>query len=161
MYRVGLLILCLIVMVAYGSTWVGADQSPESVSELCIPMGIIALQPPSGADQQRAAVDFNHSLHFDFNCKTCHHTWEGTGAVQSCSTSGCHDLVKTPMKPDNAGIDEEMAIRNFKRAFHASCIGCHKRIKEANLALEMSRKPVGDKLAATGPTSCAECHPRD
>lgn len=161
MYRVGLLILCLIGMVAYGSSWVGADQSTESVSDMCIPMGIIALQPPSGADKQRAAVDFNHSLHFDFNCKTCHHTWEGTGPVQSCSTSGCHDLVKTPMKPDNAGIDEEMAIRYFKRAFHASCIGCHKQIKEANLALEMSRKPVEGKLAATGPTSCAECHPRD
>lgn len=160
MYRVGLLILCLIVMVA-GSTWVGADQSQESVSEVCIPMGTITLTPPSGADQKRAAVEFNHSLHFDYNCKTCHHTWEGDDPVLSCTTSGCHDLLTTPMKPDNAGIDEETAIHYFKRAFHASCIGCHKQIKEANLALEMSRKPVADQLAPTGPTSCVACHPND
>ena len=160
MYRVGLLILCLIVIVA-GSTWVDADQSQESVSEVCIPMGIITLAPPSGADQKRAAVEFNHPLHFDYNCKTCHHTWEGDGPVLNCTTSGCHDLITTPMKPDNAGIDEEMAILYFKRAYHASCIGCHKQIKEANLALEMSRKPLTEQLAPTGPTSCVACHPND
>ena len=161
MYRVGLLVLSLIVMVGYGSTWVGADQSGESVEEVCIPLGIIPLEPPSGVDQKRAAVNFNHSVHFDYNCKTCHHTWEGDGPVLNCTTSGCHDLIKTPMKPDNGGIDDKMAIHYFKRAYHAACIGCHKQIKEANSELEKSGKLVEGQLAATGPTGCVECHPRD
>ena len=42
-----------------------------------------------------------------------------------------------------------------------SCIGCHKEIKKTNKALEASKMALGEQLAATGPTGCNECHPKE
>jgi hypothetical protein len=77
-------------------------------------------------------VRFDHKRHAILpgtRCKDCHHTDSGS-KVQGCH--GCH-------RPDSK------FPRNTERAFHDSCIGCHKRV----LAAGMTSGPV---------KRCSHCH---
>jgi len=132
----------------------------EFGDELCIPLGTIILEPPEEVDSKRAAVEFPHAIHFDYTCKTCHHTWDGESAVLSCMASGCHDLAQKPAKEERAA-DPELAIRYYKDAYHSACIGCHKEIKKQNRAIENSYRSTSGTIQSSGPTSCNECHPKD
>jgi Zn finger protein HypA/HybF involved in hydrogenase expression len=73
-------------------------------------------------------VTFNHKLHSGLEnvggvekvqCGTCHHTYEGEGAVKACSD--CHVRGK---KADPAGAPD------LKKAFHFRCRNCHKYTME-------------------------------
>ena len=73
-------------------------------------------------------VTFNHKLHSGLEnvggvekveCSTCHHTYEGEGAVKACSD--CHVRGK---KADPAGAPD------LKKAFHFRCRNCHKYTME-------------------------------
>jgi hypothetical protein len=129
--------------------------------ELCIPLGELPLSPPEGVAQKRSSVDFPHSVHFDYACQKCHHTWSGEAEVKGCSTSECHDQLTTPKNPETGTPDPAMAIRYYKKAYHQLCIGCHKEIKEKNKELELAKEVLEQDLARTGPTGCIKCHPKE
>ncbi len=144
----------ILLTVLTGITWAEED-------EMCVPMGDIILKSLS-AEAQRSSVEFPHAVHFDYSCRECHHKWVKENAIQSCATSGCHELAEAPKDKDGKpSTDALQQIKYYKNAYHAMCIGCHKEIKKANKALEATRLSGDAKLAATGPTGCIQCHPRD
>ena len=55
---VGLVLLVGIVACASLGVAVAGDE------EMCVPMGIITLEPPDTVEAKRAAVDFQHGRHF-------------------------------------------------------------------------------------------------
>jgi hypothetical protein len=133
----------------------------EEVDQLCIPMNTLELKPLAGAEQHRSSVAFPHSAHFGYRCQRCHHTWKGTGEIQNCTTSGCHDQLSTPKNADGKIPASQVAVKYYKKAYHQLCIDCHKQIKVKNKALELSQKKLTKGLAKTGPTGCVGCHPKD
>lgn len=103
-----------------------------------VPADLI-LTPPETMRAKKSPVDFSHTIHgaAKIECATCHHTWDGTSNIQSCSASGCHDQ------------DGKRGPNSFYAAFHdkkseASCLGCHKSVKKQG--------------NANVPTSCKSCH---
>jgi len=150
---------CLIIMLAFGGSWVIAAQDSED--KLCIPVESITLKAPESVEAKRAEVEFPHSVHFDYNCKTCHHKWENDANLTGCMTSGCHDLAQSPKKAKSRIVDPKAVMKYYKTAYHNKCIGCHKQIKMKNEALAASGKVLKDKLPNTGPTSCKGCHPKE
>jgi hypothetical protein len=150
-----ILLICGIIFAGYGISWVAAEDAEDT---MCIPMGTILIEPPSDVDAKRSSVEFPHSTHFDYTCKTCHHTWDGETPVLSCTTSGCHDLTRS--RSEDGKVDPELAVRNYKNAFHGSCIGCHKNIKAQNSQIEKSYS-LTTPLQSSGPTSCNDCHPKE
>lgn len=134
----------------------GAISGKETKDDMCIPMGEIELKAPDSVESIRPPVRFPHSSHFDYSCKQCHHTWDGSEQVQGCMTSGCHDLDKAPKKVKGAKSDDD--IQYYKNAYHAQCIGCHKDIKAKNKEIELSVSVTKPKLMKTGPTGCIQCH---
>lgn len=128
MYRFMTITLSLCAFLLGASLAVAAPEAP----------GDMRLGPPESIKTTKAMVDFSHARHAaaQVDCVTCHHTWDGASAVQSCAAPGCHD------QPGKKG---EHA---FYTAFHSkdsdnSCLSCHKAQKKAGKAV-----PVG----------CAECH---
>jgi hypothetical protein len=156
MRGIGLLILCVVVSLAVGVSLAVS----EELDELCIPMQTLVLEPLSGAEQHRSPVQFPHATHFSYVCRRCHHDWNGKTEVQTCTTSGCHDQVKTPKNEGVAESSETLPIKYYKKAYHELCIGCHKDIKQKNKELELSKKTLTVELAKAGPTACIKCHPK-
>lgn len=103
--------------------------------------GDMVIKVPAGAKATKTPVDFSHKGHAAIDCKTCHHTWDGSAPIKKCASEGCHaDASKKGKKKPTS----------FYSAFHAkadnSCVGCHKELKKAK--------------KATGPTRCSDCHPK-
>jgi nitrate/TMAO reductase-like tetraheme cytochrome c subunit len=119
-------------------------------------MDIIELKAPKQVQAKRSDVNFPHGRHFVIDCKSCHHKWEGQGQIKSCTTSGCHDGIKSSTEDPSA-----KKYSYYKKTFHEKCIGCHKLMKIENRKLEMQYTALKNKLPATGPTGCIECHPKD
>jgi hypothetical protein len=101
----------------------------------------------------RGDVSFNHKTHEarlnpDPNaaykakagaaCSGCHHTMNSRGIPQLWKCSACHRGEGDPRNPRNRDFDEAWS----ERAFHDSCIGCH-------------------RASTKGPTTCGECHKRE
>jgi hypothetical protein len=129
--------------------------------QMCVPMGEITLSPLA-QEAKRSEVSFPHAVHFSYACQKCHHTWDGQTAIQSCSTSECHDLAQAPKTDDNQPVDDQLiSIRYYKKAYHEMCIGCHKEIKAKNKELEASLASLDEALPAAGPTGCNQCHPKE
>lgn len=160
MYKIGRVALCTVALVMLVFTMVAPGFAEEEV-ELCVPMGVLQLDPPEGVDQKRATVDFPHSIHFDYACQECHHTWAGEPEIKKCATSECHAQLSTPQLSEAGHPYAEASIEYYKKAYHQLCIGCHKEIKEKNMELEMSREPLDQPIVIGGPTGCVKCHPRD
>lgn len=158
MSRNVIMVTGVLVILFGGLAWgiAGASEEP-----MCIPMGEITLEAPDGIEARRAAVEFPHSVHFDYACKDCHHKWTGKETIQNCTTSGCHDIAESPKKSGKKNLQKDAELKYYKTAFHKQCIGCHKQIKKQNLILEMTRATTPDKMSATGPTSCNACHPKE
>jgi hypothetical protein len=154
MHRIQTLMISVAVVMIVGIGWVVAEEAEDT---LCIPMGTITLEAPADVEAQRAEMEFPHSAHFDFNCKECHHTWDGEDPVLSCSTAECHDLTKIPEE----GFKSGEGVRYYKSAFHDACIGCHKEIKMRNKKMENSMASLKGELQRTGPTGCNGCHPKE
>lgn len=151
--------LCLITILVCSGSWVIAAQEAEDT--LCIPLEEITLEPPESAEAKRSHVAFPHAVHFDYNCKTCHHKWDNDAALKGCMASGCHDLSQSPKKTEGGAVDAEAAMRYYKTAYHAKCIGCHKEIEKKNKKIAASGKVLAEKLPRTGPLGCNECHPKE
>ncbi len=159
MQKVCMLLLCFVMAIIFGS--VLAVSGEEDAEDMCVPMGTIELGAPDGVEQKRASVEFPHSRHFGFECQTCHHKWEGTTQIKGCMTSGCHDVQEAATKSKQGTPLRAEEIRYFKKAYHESCIGCHKVMKLKNRKIEMSGKKLDGPLPSPGPTSCIQCHPKE
>jgi hypothetical protein len=68
-------------------------------------------------------------------CAGCHHTMNGRGIPQLWKCSACHRSEGDTRNPRNRDFDEVWS----ERAFHDSCIGCH-------------------RASMKGPTTCGDCH---
>ena len=88
-------------------------------------------------------VTFNHKLHSGLQdvgglekveCSTCHHTYEGEGAVKTCGD--CHVRSKKSVTEGTPDL---------KKAFHFRCRSCHK------YTMEQGTKAGPDKM-------CKLCH---
>ena len=158
MHKRYLLMVGVAILAVVSFSLVLAEEPEDS---MCIPMGTIAIEPPDGVESKRTAVDFPHATHFNYTCSTCHHKWDRETPVLSCMTTGCHDVVVSPKKSKGHNIDPELAVRYYKAAYHDACIGCHKEIKQQNKANENSYRSVTTPIQPSGPTGCAECHPKE
>ncbi len=155
MKKPSLPVLMVMVTLFLVSPWAFAKDTMDAVY---LPVGTLTLSTPRGMVPQRSPVAFPHSRHFDYTCKSCHHTWDGLSQVSSCAASGCHDQVtanrgkKVKRAPDPANKPY------FKAAYHQNCIACHKRLKLKRQKLEYSGTVLAKPLPRTGPTGCIECH---
>jgi hypothetical protein len=164
MYRIRVAVLCLVIVFVFGMAFNVAGQNKndtkEAVKDMCVPMGVIVLKPDPSVKQEKSSVKFNHSKHFTYDCRTCHHKWEGNAKISNCTTSNCHDLLKAPKNPTKYLAYTKEGIKYYKYAYHENCIGCHKEIKVKQDKMEMSYKaPKIEKEIV--PTSCNECHPKE
>ena len=157
MHKVSIVLLCIMVVAVFGiaSGMAGNEVVSSDEETMCIPMGVLSLAPPEEVDAKRTAVDFPHATHFDFSCMECHHQWSAEEPIQSCGTSGCHDLNTQP-KPDSG--DEP--IMYYKKAYHQMCLGCHREMKALNKKVAMTLKGSETRVKSTGPTGCIQCHPK-
>ncbi len=118
--------------------------SIEVDSVMQFPVSFTFIRPEGKPTALFAPVKFNHFDHQTVSCTTCHHTWDGSSEVESCSTDGCHsDMV-------NRG-----EVTSYFHAFHTresetSCRGCH-----------MKRTLAGESNLPTSPCGNNICHPRD
>ena len=119
-------IVALVAMVAFLAMAVVAFGAPPAA-----PADDLMISKAEGAEK-KPPVPFSHVKHAEVapDCKTCHHTWDGEGAVKKCSE--CHKAKKDGKKIDS------------KNAAHKSCRGCHRGMKKAE--------------KKTGPTPCKGCH---
>ena len=152
---VGVVLLIGIVACASLGVAVAGDE------EMCVPLGIITLEPPDSVEDKRAAVDFQHGRHLILACNNCHHNWKGAEPIVGCMTAGCHDLDTLPRKEGSKAIDKDQAFRYYKNAYHGQCIGCHKTMKKEIEQMANSMAPIDGKLPVTGPIGCIGCHPKD
>lgn len=155
MNRMLFVVLCVTAVLCPGVS----SSVDEFEGTLSVPMGIIELRPPEGVSPVNSLVQFPHSRHFIYDCRRCHHKWEGDTQNLSCGTSNCHDLAGIS-KTEGMKQKQDNQLRYFKNAYHDQCIGCHKSIKANNSELELSKKMLKSKLPKPGPTGCVECHPR-
>ena len=165
MHRIRISVLCMIMVFVFGTSLEVAGQnegySEQNKEVMLVPMGVIVLKPDASVDQKKSPVEFNHSKHFLYDCRTCHHKWEGNDKITNCTTSNCHDLLSSPEKSTKYLNYTDPGIKYYKYAFHQSCIGCHKQIKIKRKKMEMSFATREAKLPKTGPTACIECHPKE
>lgn len=118
--------------------------SIESDNVIQFPISLTFVRPEGRPTALFAPVQFSHFDHQNVACTTCHHMWDGSSEIQSCSTEGCHsDLV-------NRG-----EVTSYFHAFHTrnsetSCRGCH-------LAMTLE----GEANLPTSPCGNNACHPRD
>jgi len=159
MYKISLGVFCLVLAVILGNAMVVTGQS--DVEDMCIPMGIIPLEPLEGVEARRTPVAFPHPTHFDFACQTCHHKWELIEPIVGCATTDCHDVAEAPKKAGAGPIDKDLVARYYKTAYHTLCIGCHKEMQAQNKALEMSGRVLKESLPSVGPIGCVQCHPKE
>jgi len=147
-----------LIIFILGFSWIVSGK--EAVDDVCIPMESITLEPPDSVTAKRPPVDFPHPRHFDFSCKTCHHTWNYQSAIETCTTSGCHDSTEAPKKMAAGTATKNMAILYYKNAFHQLCLGCHKKIEAQNIAEEKQLRATDKetRIKKTGPLSCKGCH---
>jgi hypothetical protein len=146
------------IVITFGFTLIVSGQ--EAVDEICVPMGSFPIEPPEGVTARRPSVDFPHSQHFDFSCKTCHHKWDFEGPIVGCTTSGCHDAVEPVKKTEMPTGDPLMATRYYKDAYHQQCLECHKEIRKQNLLAEKKLRisDADTQIKKAGPLSCKQCH---
>jgi hypothetical protein len=159
MQKTRILLLVLIMAAVTGAALVTAGESSDE--QMCIPMGKITLSAPESVEAKRSAVEFPHAVHFNYDCASCHHDWTGEEKIESCTTSGCHELTSSPKKAGSTEFEGEPEILYFKNAFHSLCIGCHQDIKASNKELELAKGVLPAQLPKTGPTGCIECHPQE
>lgn len=158
MHKILAAFLCTIIVVVGGISLGIADSETASDSEetMSVPMGVLTLEPPDSVEPKRSPVEFPHARHFNYACMDCHHQWSPEdGPIQSCGTSGCHEL-DTPPEPAN-GDD---AILYYKNAYHNLCLGCHREIKAFNKKVATTMGGAEDQIRSNGPTGCILCHPK-
>ena len=162
MFNKKMVILCVATFLVMGGTLMAASPWVEGIDEegeLTIPMGNLATSVPDGVEPTLPDSLFPHNRHMTYSCDTCHHKWDYTEFVNSCTTSGCHDLGEAPEKSIEDGKYTDEGIRYFKHAYHEMCRGCHRDINAENRALNKKGALTGQmELKRNGPVSCKGCH---
>ncbi|MBW1893605.1 MAG: cytochrome c3 family protein [Deltaproteobacteria bacterium] len=153
MRRVNIAMLSMMIIAVFVAN--GVVTAGEE--EMCIPMGTLLLEPPADVKQERASVEFPHSLHFNYNCKRCHHKWDNEGEIKGCMTSGCHDQTTYSKKPLRKGKYTDESMKYYKYAYHNNCRTCHVELKTKKTDIVMSYDEPKE-LPETGPVGCTECH---
>lgn len=156
MLKLSIGVSCLILAFIFGSAMIVTGESDNG--DMTVPMGIITLEPPDTVEDPKPAVEFPHSIHFDFNCQTCHHKWDKETPIEGCMISGCHDITKAPSRAERAKSEDNLAARYYKTGYHKLCITCHRETKAQNKKLEMSGRVLAENLPNAGPTGCKGCH---
>ena len=106
------------------------------------PDEMLLYAPEEYGEMREAPSPFSHSVHEDFECTECHHTWDGEKEIKGCMDAGCHDMAVAEEPQDRRDI------RYFYKAYHDMCMtGCHRDLARAG--------------EPSGPTACPDCHPRD
>ncbi len=149
----------MVLFIMGGTVTLFADNSEDEF--MSVPMGNITLEPPESVEAKRTPVVMPHSRHFDYACQTCHHKWEKQTQIQNCTTADCHNLAINPQKKQKGKVDNALAIKYYKKAYHDLCIGCHKALKAENKKKELSNVALTKPLPNTGPSKCVECHPKE
>ena len=130
MKRIGMLVLVALMLTA-GAAVAGNLEIPESVT--------MSAKKFEGYTPKKADVTFNHASHMQIACADCHHTVASNFTIESCTTEGCHDNIKTRGETNSVYT-----------AFHTgkdttkSCVGCHRELKKSG---------QGD-----APLACNSCH---
>lgn len=158
--------LVFLLLGAVGVSWREAAGQTASQRE-----GTIITLNVKGA-RERGAVRFDHQAHLgrvnpdpqapfkasaNASCSGCHHSTNEQGVPQLWKCTVCHQTegkgtshylnqrcgqsCEPSGNPKNCQCDELY----FERAFHDSCIGCH---RASNLATNVNRAP----------TTCSGCH---
>jgi hypothetical protein len=166
MSKRNVVLICIAVVFLFSSAWVVASPFIEEIDEedtLSIPVGMLNIGPPEGVEMSVAPVDFPHSRHMTYSCRTCHHKWELHAIVDSCAASGCHDLTEAPENAIKDGKITDEGIRYYKYAYHEMCRNCHRDINAQNRQLVKKGQITGQdiQLLRNGPVGCIECHPED
>ena len=160
-----LFIMCIAIFFMLGGTLMAAGQWVEWIDDedsLCFPVGILSLGAPDGVEQERASVDFPHSRHMTYSCDTCHHTWQYHAVLDTCATSGCHDLIEPPDNAIKNGKYTAEGIRYYKYAYHTMCRDCHRELNAENRQKARTTN-LSDDIGTIQilPTGCIECHPEE
>ena len=104
MYRIRVAVLCLVIVFVFGMAFNVAGQNKndtkEAVEDMVVPMGIIVLKPDPSVEQKRSSVKFNHSKHFTYDCRTCHHKWEGNAKNLQLHNIKLSRSFESSKKPD-------------------------------------------------------------
>ena len=162
MFNRKMVVLCLATFLVMGGTLMASGPWVEGIDEegeLTIPMGNLSVSAPEDAELTLPDSLFPHSRHMTFACATCHHKWDYTEDLQSCTASGCHDLGKQPEKSVEDGQYTEESIRYYKYAYHQMCRGCHRDINAQNREINKELLAGGNmELKRNGPVSCKGCH---
>ena len=160
-----LFIMCIATFFLLCGTLMASGPWIEEIDEedtLSIPVGMLSLGAPDGVEQTRTSVDFPHSRHMTYSCNTCHHTWEYHAILDTCTTSGCHDLTKSPEMAIKDGKYTEEGIRYYKNAYHKMCRDCHRDINAQNAARAKTTNIRGETAQLrNGPVACIDCHPKE
>lgn len=154
-----LLLCCVVLSFIGGAVTLFAGNSEDDV--MSVPMGDITLNPPESVEAKRTPVVFPHSRHFNYACQVCHHKWEKQTQIQNCTTADCHNLAINPKKERKGKIDEALALKYYKKAYHDLCIGCHKDLKAENKKKELANVVLTKPLPNVGPSKCVNCHPKE
>lgn len=158
----GLLACCMVLFFIGSAVIVFAESHEEDKDEfMSVPMGDIPLEPPESIEAKTSSVVFPHGQHLETSCQECHHTWKKQTMVKTCSAAECHDAAINPQKKQKSKIDEALAIRYYKKAYHDMCIGCHKSILAENLKKELANTILTEPLRNVGPPLCVGCHPEE
>lgn len=153
-------VLAVLVFVFLASILVGQSKSlnqrisaiseanaatSEAKNVLQFPVELTMKRPAARPESANlfAVVKFSHFDHQSVPCTTCHHTWDGKGKIEGCSTAGCHDNMKSKTDSDS-----------YFKAFHSvssehSCRSCHKKLTDE-----------GKAQLTTSPCSNNACHPK-
>ena len=163
MFNKKMVILCVATIFVLGGALMASGSWVEGIDEegeLTIPLGNLSVSAPSDAEITLPDSLFPHNRHMTYSCDTCHHKWDYTEDLQSCTASGCHDLAKAPEKSVKDGAYTEESIRYYKYAYHQMCRGCHREINAQNRAIDNQNRFAGSGAAImrNGPVSCKGCH---
>ena len=142
----------LFVLAYFLGSILPTAQAQDIVDAIYVPVGTLTLSAPRGVMPERAPVRFPHSLHFDLNCKQCHHNWDAIQPIKGCASQGCHDQIFSKKKATEKP--------GFKSAYHQNCIGCHKALNRERIKMEKVRFTPSKTLPKSGPTGCIDCHPK-
>ena len=149
------------VVILWLFCYVPPTPAGDTVDAIILPVGTLTISAPRGIQPRRAPVPFPHSRHFDFNCKTCHHKWDGFVPVRSCAATDCHDRTTSVMQDNPQVGPNSIDVGYYKNAYHKRCIACHRRLFEEREEQAKKVTVIRETLPRTGPTGCIGCHPRD
>ncbi len=136
------------------------DTKPENeyyIDSFSLPLGTITISPPEDVYAKRRAVNFPHGLHFDQDCVTCHHDWDGDSEPLGCMAAGCHDQSH----PDEStrDINDPVNVLYFLTAYHKSCYQCHTDLKKQEKLMTRTAEETGEMVpVSNAPVSCDGCH---